>query len=144
MPTGRGRASNPQLLDSSAAVALLVTDHTSHRATFDSLDGAVLGLAGHAFFEAYSVMTRLPPPARRSPADVALLLRHNFPETRFLGVERSRQLSRILPELGIAGGSVYDALVGAVAAEHGLTLVSRDVRARDTYRTVGADVRLLD
>ena len=39
---------------------------------------------------------------------------------------------------------MYDALVGAVAAQHGLTLVSRDRRALDTYRALGVTVELLD
>lgn len=44
---------------------------------------------------------------------------------------------------GIAGGSVYDALVGAAAAEHRLALATRDRRARDDYRALGVDVELL-
>jgi predicted nucleic acid-binding protein len=50
---------------------------------------------------------------------------------------------RDLAVRGVAGGAVYDALVGATAAEHGVPLVSRDARARAAYRTVGADVRTL-
>lgn len=37
----------------------------------------------------------------------------------------------------------YDALVAAAAAEHGLKLVSRDVRAAGTYRAMGVDLELL-
>jgi predicted nucleic acid-binding protein len=49
-----------------------------------------------------------------------------------------------LADRRIAGGSVYDALVGATAVEHGLTLVSRDHRALETYRALGVDVEFLD
>ena len=44
---------------------------------------------------------------------------------------------------GIHGGAVYDALVGAAAAEHDAVLVTRDQRAVPTYRAVGAAFRLL-
>jgi hypothetical protein len=37
---------------------------------------------------------------------------------------------------------VYDALVGAAAAEHGSILATRDQRALDTYRTLDVRVEL--
>ena len=43
----------------------------------------------------------------------------------------------------IAGGAVYDALVGATAAEHGIVLATRDRRALDTYRALGVEVEVL-
>lgn len=48
-----------------------------------------------------------------------------------------------LPSLRLAGGSVYDALVGAVAVEHELELVSPDRRALSTYNRLGIRLRLL-
>ena len=47
-----------------------------------------------------------------------------------------------MAELGIAGGAVYDALVAAAAAEHGITLATRDRRAADTYRALDIDFEL--
>ncbi|MCE7885671.1 MAG: hypothetical protein DYH08_17745, partial [Actinobacteria bacterium ATB1] len=44
---------------------------------------------------------------------------------------------------GLAGGSVYDALVGAVSVEHGLPLVSRDARAANVYRALGVEFDLI-
>jgi predicted nucleic acid-binding protein len=38
---------------------------------------------------------------------------------------------------------VYDALVAAAAAEHGLRLVTRDARAIGTYRAMGVEPELL-
>lgn len=140
MPTRRER---DVLVDTSVAVALLVADHEGHQAVLESLAGRRLGLSGHAAFETFSVMSRLPPPARRTPTVIARLLAHNFPGTRFLAPEQSANLLPRLAALGIAGGSVYDALVAATAVEHDMTLVSRDVRAQDTYRAVGARVELL-
>jgi len=45
--------------------------------------------------------------------------------------------------LGIAGGSVFDALVGAVAVEHDVALLTRDRRALETYRALGVQVRIV-
>ncbi len=39
--------------------------------------------------------------------------------------------------------SVADALVGAVAAEQGIPLATRDRRAVDIYRALGVEVELL-
>lgn len=141
MPT-RGRQPDT-LVDTSAAVALVVADHRFHEPTARRLDGRRLGLAGHAAFETFSVLTRLPPPARRAPDTVAQLLASNFPETRFLSAAATKRLSERLADGDFAGGSVYDALVGAAAAEHGLVLATRDRRAVDTYRALGVVVELL-
>ncbi|MGH3927686.1 MAG: type II toxin-antitoxin system VapC family toxin [Pseudonocardiaceae bacterium] len=141
MPT-RG-SPEPILLDTSAAVAFVVADHRHHDATFGALADRRLGLAGHAAFEAFSVLTRLPTPARRTAAAVARLLAATFPDTWLLSAKRSAELLGDLAGHGIAGGSVYDAPVGAAAAEHELTLVTRDRRAVGTYHELGADVQLI-
>jgi predicted nucleic acid-binding protein len=39
---------------------------------------------------------------------------------------------------------VYDALVGAAAVQHGLSLMTRDRRAADTYRRLGVTFLLVD
>jgi predicted nucleic acid-binding protein len=141
MPT---RGSGPEtLIDTSVAVALVVGDHEHHRATIGAIGDRQLGLAGHAAFETFSVLTRLPPPARRPPDVVARLLAENFPENRFLSSDRAAVLIDALGKAGIAGGSVYDALVAAAAIEHGLKLATRDQRALATYRALGVDVEVL-
>lgn len=126
------------------AVALLVSDHEHHERTLASVGRHRLGLAGHAAFETYSVLTRLPGPARRTPAAVGRLLAANFPETRFLGAEAAATTLARLSLLGLAGGCVYDALVGATADEHKMTLVTRDRRALRTYRALEVDVELVE
>jgi predicted nucleic acid-binding protein len=126
------------LVDTSIAVALVVTDHPGHKAVFAALGGRRLGLAGHAAFETYSVLTRLPAPARRTAAAASRLIEVNFPQSRFLSADAASELLTTLPSAGIAGGSVYDALVGYAARVHGLVLATRDERARDIYR--GLDV----
>lgn len=141
MPTRSSTSSC--LVDTSAAVAMLVVDHPHHETAFAALEGRRLGLAGHAVFETMSVLTRLPPPLRLAPADVLELLDENFPENRFISPAGAGLLMQNLGRLGIGGGQVYDALVGATAAEHGLTLVTRDRRALDTYRALGVELELL-
>ena len=131
------------LVDTSAAVALLVADHAAHAVTWDRLAGRRLGLAGHAAFETYSVLTRLPGPSRLTPADTARVIAANFPGTRYLGPAAASDLHRTLPELGVAGGAVYDALVGAAAREHRLPLATRDEKAIEVYRAIGCEIELI-
>ncbi len=130
------------LLDTSAAVALVVEDHEAHAATLEAVRGRRLGLAGHAWFETYSVLTRLSGGRRRSPADAAAILAHDFPATSFLAPGAAAKLGPELARLGVSGGAVYDALVGAAARQHGRSLLSADVRARPVYEALGVRVRL--
>jgi predicted nucleic acid-binding protein len=136
----RGSDHAPLLVDTSVAVALVVADHEHHRATSEAVGSRSLGLAGHAAFETFSVLTRLPAPARRTSATVAKLLARNFPENRHLSEEDAKDLLSGLAALGIAGGSVYDALVGATARAHELVLATRDRRAVETYRALDVNV----
>ncbi len=145
MPTsGSAALTRDVLVDTSAAVALVVADHEHHAATTRALGRRRVGLAGHAAFETFSVLTRLPAPARRAPEVVVRLLEASFPATRFLGARDAEALLGRLAGLGIAGGAVYDALVAAVAVAHDLPLATRDERALDVYRALDVDVQLLD
>lgn len=117
--------------------------HDRHAATATALRGRVLGLAGHAWFETFSVLTRLPPPARRPAGDVLRLLHAEFPATVFLSQDDTKDLLQRLEATSVAGGAVYDALVGQAAARSGLPLVSRDERAADLYHRLGCQVELL-
>ena len=131
------------LLDTSAAVALVLEDHDAHAAALEAVRGHRLGLSGHAWFETYSVLTRLPAGLRRSPPDVGRLLAHNFPETVFLGAKEAAGLGKELAILGISGGAVYDALVGAAARQHRRALVSADARARPVYEALEVQLKLI-
>jgi predicted nucleic acid-binding protein len=131
------------LVDTSVAVPLVVGDHEHHESTTAALGRRRAGLAGHAAFETFSVLTRLPGPGRVSPSVVGRLLAASFPETRFLSAESSADLLAELATRGVSGGLVYDALVGAVALEHELTLLTRDRRALPTYRDMGVVIELL-
>ena len=131
------------LLDTSTAVALIVADHTAHAITIEATRGLRLGLVGHAWFETYSVLTRLPAGLRRSPADVRRVLDHDFHGAWFLDSAVSAALMDELARLRIAGGAVYDALVGAAARHHDLPLLTSDRRALRTYDALGVRVQLV-
>ena len=132
------------LLDTSAAVPLVVADHDAHGTTWHSLHARELGLAGHAWFETFSVLTRLPGSARRDASTVVRLISTNFPHSRFLDEGSTSLLASQLGALGVSGGAVYDALVAAAAAQHKLPLVTRDRRAAETYRAFDVEVELLE
>jgi predicted nucleic acid-binding protein len=144
MPTATAADADVVLLDTSAAIALVVEDHEAHDATLAAVRSRRLGLAGHAWFETYSVLTRLPGAQRRSPADVVRLLAHDFPASRFLDEPASIELGPKAARLGVSGGAIYDALVGAAASHHRLRLVSADARARPIYEALGVNLQLID
>lgn len=128
------------LLDTSAAIALVRPGQDGHDRVLAAAKGRKLGLSGHATFETYSVLTRLPPPQNLSAATAARLIAVNFPHSRYLSPKRSGRLLADLAESGISGGSVYDALVGAAAVEHDLPLLSFDRRAEPVYRSIGVNL----
>lgn len=129
------------LVDTSVAVAAPLVDHRHHDATVAALRVRTIGLAGHAAYETFSVLTRLPAPARRRTGEIARLLAHNFPATRYLSAEGAGLLFDELERLEIAGGAVYDELFSAAASEHGAVLDTRDCRELDTYRARGGHRR---
>jgi hypothetical protein len=90
-----------------------------------------------------SVLTRLPAPSRLTPAAALRLIITNFPNSRYLPVGAAEALLQDLAELRVAGGAVYDALVGAAARHHQLPLLSSDRRATATYDAIGVDVDLV-
>lgn len=142
MPTSGSRPAE-LLVDTSVAIPLVMPGFEQHRRVSESVGRRRLGLAGHAAFEAYSVLTRLPPAARRPPATVVRLLASAFPGSYFLGAGQAERLLDRLPALGIAGGAIYDAMVGAAAAEAGVPLATRDRRALGTYRALDVELEFI-
>jgi toxin FitB len=124
-------------VDTSVAVAMLLESHPAHTAVLAAMKPRRSRLTGHSLAETYAVLTRLPGDARLLPADAALIIDRVFGEPAMLSTDQSTTVHRRLSQLGIGGGAVYDGLVALAAAEHGLTLVSRDVRAMATYALVG-------
>jgi predicted nucleic acid-binding protein len=70
------------------------------------------------------------------------MLRAFFPSAPLVldAAQHLRLLDR-LAEAGIAGGRIYDALIGVTASEHGHELISLDARAATTYRHLGVRAR---
>ncbi|WP_428899112.1 type II toxin-antitoxin system VapC family toxin [Mycobacterium sp. Lab-001] len=131
------------LLDASAALALAQRENPLHLAARTRLLACRRGMSGHAAVELLSVLTRLPPPHRLSPAAALRLEQKNFPESRFLSATDTKDLVRELALAGLAGGALYDGLVGAAARKHKLPLVTCDRRAEPTYRLLAVDYELL-
>jgi predicted nucleic acid-binding protein len=72
------------------------------------------------------------------------LLRERFAPALALPADTSAKLIGLLADRNIAGGAVYDALVGLAAIEHGVELGTRDARARATYEALGVRVLVAD
>ncbi len=94
--------------------------------------------------EAYSVLTRLPPPHRAPAAIAAAFLRERFPGTPLsLPGASHRDLVDLAARAGLIGGAIYDALVAATARRASATLLTRDHRAIPVYEAVGVRYELL-
>jgi predicted nucleic acid-binding protein len=129
--------------DTSIVVPALLSAHDAHERCVDVLPRTNTAVA-HVIAEAYSVLTRLPHPARVPPLLAAEGLARLLPERTF-GLEPhdyARAPSR-LAEAGLSGGSVYDALIALSAAAHRLELITRDARAARTYSSLGVTFELL-
>ncbi len=131
------------LVDTSVAVPLLLASHEAHGTVSESVGDRSVALAGHALFETYAVLTRLPGDARLSPRDAIRLLGARFDPAVSLDAESSRAAPAILADHDIAGGATYDALIALAAKPSGTALGSRDRRAEGTYRRLGVAVELL-
>ncbi|MEI2777770.1 MAG: PIN domain-containing protein [Tetrasphaera sp.] len=131
------------VLDSSVALALIIPEHEARLAALARTRGLNLGLSGHAVFETFSVLTRLPPPHRLSAHVARIVIERDFPATVHLDPDSAiRALSR-LESSGIVGGAVYDGLVALAAASHQVLLLSADRRAAATYASLGIAFELL-
>ncbi len=141
--SSRGSARSVLLLDTSAAIASVLTTHVHHQAVLTAIGGSPIGLAGHAMFETFSVLTRLPTPQRLSAELAARVIRTNFPHSAHLDPERLSALPTEFAAVGISGGAVYDGLVGVCAVAAGASLLSCDRRAMASYAALGVHVLLV-
>lgn len=132
------------VVDTSVAVAVGLPWHESHAAARDALPTEPTPLVAQVAVETYSVLTRLPGPQRVPPVVAREFLTKSFafPPLVLSAAGYSRLLQVSAAE-GIAGGAVYDGLVGAAAGEAGATLLTLDRRAVPTYSLLGIDFRLV-
>ncbi len=129
--------------DTSVVLPALLSDHDTHQTAADAL-GACTVTVAHVALEAYSVLTRLPPPHRAEAATAAAVLKARLPHAYLtLSAGSCATLSSRLAAAGVSGGSAYDGLIALTALEHEIELVSRDTRAARTYRALGVRFRLL-
>lgn len=140
MPAGADR---PTALDSSVAIPLLVHTHDDHPLVEAWARRRSLVLTSHSLAETYSVLTRLPDGIRVSPEDAVLLLRRGFAAPLLIKPKTARDLAAVLAAHGIAGGAVYDALVGLAVIGSGGMLATRDARALGTYQALGVEVEVV-
>lgn len=123
--------------DTSIAVAALDASHAAHEACRERVLRTRPALAGHAAFETFSVLTRMPGSLAIDPVTARTAIARAFGEPILLSVPQQLALLRRLGELGVSGGMTYDALVGEAARVHRRTLLTRDRRARATYDLLG-------
>lgn len=131
------------LLDTSAAIALLHETNPLHERVDDACRGNVLGLAGHAMIETYSVLTRLPGAARVTARRAEQLIDRAFPASSPLPAKDGLRAVQTLAAADIAGGAVYDGLVALAAKAAGLPLLTCDQRALPTYSALQIEFRLI-
>ena len=124
-------------VDTSVAIAALDASHAAHSQCLRIVREHRPVLAGHAAFEVFSVLTRMPGQAAIDSPTAGELIRRVFPERVWLSDDACASLADRMGTLGIVGGAVYDALVGEAARLHGRTLITRDLRARRTYDLLG-------
>jgi predicted nucleic acid-binding protein len=130
-------------VDSSVVVAAFATWHEHHAIARKAMSSRPR-LVAHAAIESYSVLTRLPPPHRASPAIVHAFIADRFTEPFLTLSETGYQaLLALVASKQILGGPAYDALIAFTAAEHRATLLSLDQRATAIYEAVGVTVEHL-
>ena len=130
-------------LDTSVVVAAFATWHEGHSSAVAALAHRPR-LPVHVIVEAYSVLTRLPPPHRAPGKIAAAFLRERFPEPPLVLPSASqRDLVDFAARAELLGGAIYDALVAATARRASATLLTRDRRAVPVYEAVGVRFELL-
>ncbi|HRE00600.1 MAG TPA: PIN domain-containing protein, partial [Ilumatobacteraceae bacterium] len=129
--------------DTSVAVAAMQAGHSMHAACVAAVRRYRPALAGHAAYETFSVLTRLPGDAKLGATTARAAIRATFHDVVWLTGKQSAALLNRLAVVGITGGGVYDALVGEAARVNGHTLLTCDARARTTYDVLGVPYLLV-
>ncbi len=131
------------VLDTSVVVAAFASWHEGHSSAVAAL-ARKPRIPAHVLVETYSVLTRLPPPHRAPASLVATFLAESFPGAPLaLPVRAHQRLIKDAAAVGLAGGSIHDALIAATARHARAQLLTRDRRAVVTYERFGADYELI-
>lgn len=131
-------------VDSSVVIAAFSPQSTGYVASQKALRRKPR-LPAHSVLEAYSTLTKMPPPFRASPHSVLEYLRAllSEPVLTLAAADLPRLVEQAV-EGGVIGGAIYDALIAATAKRAGATLLTRDRRALRTYQAVGAEAELVE
>ena len=130
-------------LDTSVVIAAFAPWHEAHAAARRAVTPEAV-VPAHVVTETYAVLTRMPEPFRMDAATVAAYLIRQWggrviaPDARVY-----ESLTAAAAAAGVTGGGTYDALVGLTAGSYGHELLSLDLRAERTYRSLGITYRLL-
>ena len=143
MPTNAKPAAQRWAVDTSVAVAAVDASHSAHQLCRRVVVERRPGLAGHAAFETYSVLTRMPGALAVDSSTASTLLDRVYPVVHWLKPDAVQPLLARLGQVGIVGGAVYDALVGEAARVNDCTLLTRDLRAKRTYDLLGVTYELV-
>jgi predicted nucleic acid-binding protein len=110
------------LLDSNCLVALALPAHEHHTATHADFQrrrasGQRVVIAAHVITEAYSVLTRLPPPHRLAPPDAFAVLDGSWGKSEVVALTALEwwRVLRGCARTGIGGGRVYDSAIAECA-----------------------------
>jgi predicted nucleic acid-binding protein len=111
------------LFDTSVIIAGLVESHPMHQKVFPWLKRAKanefeLIVASHTIAELYAVLSTLPIKPRITPLIARKLINENIePNSKIISLTPGEYKSVIkqISELGLAGGTIYDALITRVA-----------------------------
>ncbi len=128
-------------VDTSVVVAAGAAWHEGH-ATANAAVAQGVRVPAHCMVEAYSVLTRLPPPHRVPATTAAEVLQRRFPDGSLPQAGTAGLLGR-LAAAGVSGGAAYDGLVAVTAASRDALLLSRDRRAAPVYAALGVRFELL-
>ncbi len=130
-------------LDTSVVIAAFAPWHEAHEVARGAVTPDAV-VPAHVVTETYAVLTRMPEPFRMDAATVADYLARQW-GGRVIAPdgELYESLTAAAAKAGVIGGGTYDALVGLTAHSAGHELLSLDLRAERTYRTLGIAYRLI-
>jgi len=137
-------------IDTSLLIAALQDWHEQHEAAWQALDRLLASegetvLPVRALLEAYSVMTRLPPPHRLAPSTALEVLQGTLEESvRLIALpeEASWRLLGAFAESGTIGGAVYDAEIIECCRHAGATKIVT-LNRRDFERLAPDEIEIV-
>ncbi len=109
-------------LDTSVLVPVFLEDHPHHAASialFSTCQPEAAYCAAHSLAELYSTLTRIPAPHRASPDQAIKCGKKIAARLRLISLDGPATLAAIKNSAsqGIAGGTIYDALIASCALE---------------------------